>query len=69
MGGGIFADRGDRVNINYNMFLSVNHPEWVYRYVKYVVPTLPCPDVANPFLLKHKDFLDRHNLLPEPLRK
>jgi hypothetical protein len=46
---------------NYNLFMTVDHPEWVLKYVKYVLPSLPeghWPKV-RPYIQKH------HGLLKE----
>lgn len=41
--------------------MTVDHPEWVVKYVKYVLPSLPAqhwPQV-RPYIQKHKRLLEK----------
>ncbi len=51
---------------NYNLMLSVNHPEWVLRWAKYAFPSLPKEDhkLVLPYIKKHKEVLKKHDLYP-----
>lgn len=43
--------------------MTVDHPEWVVKYVKYVLPSLPAeywPQV-RPYLTKHYVLLEQLN--------
>jgi len=49
---------------NYNLALSVNHPEWVLNYAKYVLPDLPVSDhkIIIPYLQKHRPLIERFGM-------
>lgn len=44
---------------NYNLVMTNEHPEWVLKYAKYVVPSLPenTRKEVQPYLLKHQGLL------------
>ena len=65
LGGGVFESRSAHAEINYNLFMSVHHPEWVARYAKFALPTLPSCAPAYPFLSRHQKFLQEKGLWKE----
>ena len=65
LGSGVYQSAKDGSDlINYNLFLSVNHPEWAYRWAKYALPTLPESDHAAvlPYIQKHRALWQKHNV-------
>lgn len=65
LGGGLYAPTASNSPPNYNLVMTVDHPEWVAKYAKYVVPTLPPTPVApvRAYLKKHEAFINANNLL------
>lgn len=58
LGGGIQVSSKHRPN--YNLLMTVDHPEWVVKYVKYVLPSLPehhWPQVRS-YIQKHHRLLE-----------
>lgn len=67
LGGGVYQkDQDDDKAPNYNLIMSVNHPEWVYRWTKYAFPTLPKDDheYVKPYIRRHRAFLAQYGILP-----
>jgi hypothetical protein len=61
LGGGVYApSSASTKNPNYNLVMTNNHPEWVVKYAKYVVPSLPKSighSFISSYLMKHKSLL------------
>jgi len=62
LGGGISVG-GTAPFPNYNLCMSVDHPEWVAKYVKHVVPTIP-----REFYVFVKPYLESHLPLLKELK-
>jgi hypothetical protein len=59
LGGGLYAPTAPLDHPNYNLVMTNDHPEWVVKYAKYVVPSLPNsigPAICS-YLTKHKGLL------------
>jgi len=65
LGGGVYAPAAPNEHPNYNLVMTNNHPEWVVKYAKYVVPSLPnsIGHYVKPYLMKHKNLLQEILLL------
>jgi len=63
LGGGVYAPTSpSNEHPNYNLVMTNNHPEWVVKYAKYVVPSLPNNighSYISPYLTKHKSLLQK----------
>lgn len=66
VGGGVYVN-GDSAPPNYNLIMTVNHKEWVYRWAKYALPHLPeaSHHAVKAYVLKHAAFLKTVNLYPK----
>jgi len=69
LGGGVWPEGTSRnvrrVRRNYNMFISVNDPEFVLLYAEQVLPGLPDNHLKRvvPYLRRHRDLLHASGLL------
>jgi len=66
LGSGVYSHLDDAEAPNYNLMMTVNNQEWVYRWVKYIYPQLPASDhdAVSPYINKHKAFLKEVGLFP-----
>jgi hypothetical protein len=66
LGGGVWSRMEDDEFPNYNLLMTVNNKEWVYRWMKYTFPRLPKSDheAVRPYIQRHASFLKSVGLFP-----